>query len=271
MGNKKVSKGIRGLTLKKSVTIFVVLVLAAGSIFYFLYMAPRRVTPILMYHSIGTEQGDSLSVNPSNFERQMDFIKKSGYKVITLDQLVESINAGRTYLPKTVVITFDDGFEDNYISAFPILSKYGMPATMFLVTGYIGREKGYLTWDQVQVMAKNGIDFGGHTRGNVYLPSVEDSGILWEEVSGCKKDIESHTGGEVRYFCYPTGAFTEKVKDSVKLAGYRGACTTHRGKDRSNKDVFALNRVKITNSDMNKPFHFRGKLSGFYNCFRRAR
>jgi len=240
-------------------------------LFYFLYMSPRRVTPILMYHSIKDKEGDSLSVAPSNFSRQMEYLYRQGYSVITLDELLGEVAKGRRYLPKTVVITFDDGYEDNYIHAFPVLSKYGMSATIFLVTDYIGKKDGYLEWDQVVLMEKNGVEPGGHTRSNVYLPSIKDSQVLFDEVSGCREDIEKYAGIEAGFFCYPTGGFNEKVKKAVKLAGYKGACTTNRGYDRLNEDVYELNRIKVTDSDMNEPFHFRAKLSGFYNVFRSAK
>jgi len=225
----------------------------------------------LMYHSISDKKNSSLCVAPVDFARQMEFLHKKGYSVISLDALVQEIKKGRTYLPGTVVVTFDDGFEDNFTSAFPVLAKHKMSATIFLITDYLGRQKGYLKWDQVLLMRKNGIEFGGHTRNNIYLPPVTDEAVLWEEVAGCKRDIEDHTGGSVGYFCYPLGGFNERVKDTVTRAGYKGACTTNRGLDKSNRDVYELNRIKVTNSDMNKPFHFRAKLSGFYNLFRRKR
>ena len=250
--------------------IFLVLFLAAA-LFYSFYMRPKRVTPILMYHAVTEDKESTLSVAPESFSKQMEFLKRSGYSVISLDELVEKIKQGKTFLPRTVAITFDDGYEDNFTNAFPVLEKYDMPAIIFLVTGYVDIEKGYLKWDQVRLMQKSGIDFGGHTRNNVYLPSVEDENILWSEVAGSKEDIESQTKKEVKYFCYPTGGFNKKVKEAVKRAGYKGACTTNRGFDRLNLDIYELNRIKVTDSDTNKPFHFRAKLSGFYNVFRKYR
>ena len=252
---------------RKILTGLVILAFAVLS-FYFFYMRPRRVIPILMYHSVSNDEGGTLHVTPENFSRQMTFLHKNGYSVLSLDDLVRGIKKGTGFVPGTVVITFDDGYEDNYLHAFPVLSKYDMPAIIFLVTSYVDTRDGYLRWDQVRLMMKNGIDFGGHTKSNVYLPSVDDTRRLREEVAGCKEDIEFKTGREVEYFCYPIGGFNKKVKNAVKKAGYKGACTTNRGFDRFNRDVYELNRIKITNSDMNEPFHFRAKLSGYYNIFR---
>ncbi len=237
------------------------------SVFFFLYISPKRTVPILMYHAVRDERNDTLSVSPENFSRQMAFLRKSGYSVISLGTLVEEIKKGNTFISKTVVITFDDGYEDNYVNAFPVLAKYNMPAIIFLITGYIDGQ-GYLNRDQILLMSKNNVEFGGHTRNDIYLPSEKNLLCLWDEIAGSKEDIEKVTGEETEYFCYPVGGFNDEIKETVKKAGYKGACATNRGFDKPNRDVYELNRIKITNSDMNKPFHFRAKLSGFYNIFR---
>jgi len=252
---------------KKLLIVFIVLGAILASIYVF-YLRPRYVVPILMYHSISNEAGSSLHVSPDNFSRQMTFLSKNGYKIISLNDLVEGKKAGQKFTPGTVVITFDDGYKNNYLNAFPVLAKYDMPATIFLITNYIDKKPDYVTWDQVRLMMSKGIAFGGHTRNNVYLPSVKDQRRLRSEVAGPKKDIEFKTGSKAKYFCYPTGGFNEKVKLAVREAGYKGACTTNRGTDRFNHDVYELTRVKVTNSDMTKPFHFRAKVSGYYNLFR---
>ncbi|MFC1548778.1 polysaccharide deacetylase family protein [Candidatus Omnitrophota bacterium] len=257
-------------TCKKILAILLILAVALVS-FYLFYMRPRRVMPILMYHAINNDTGSTLNVTPGNFSRQMEFLYDKGYDVISLDELVGHIREGKGFKGRTVVITFDDGFEDNYLNAFPALSKYKMPATIFLITGYVESREGYLNWDQVKLMMENGIDFGGHTVNDIYLPAVEDTKRLWEEISGSRETIREKTGKAAEYFCYPIGGFNERIKDVVKKSGYKGACTTNRGADRYNKDVYELNRIKVTNSDTNKPLHFRAKLSGCYNLFRKLK
>ncbi|MDD5634554.1 MAG: polysaccharide deacetylase family protein [Candidatus Omnitrophica bacterium] len=248
-----------------------VAVLVLGAVFYLSYIKPQRVVPILMYHAVGDVKGNTLYVSPENFKKQMTFLHDRGYTVISLDKLVDAIASGVKFMPKTVVVTFDDGLKDNYINAFPVLVKYNMPATIFLITGSVDKRENYLNWDQVELMAKNNIDFGGHTRNNVYLPEVTDDNKLRAEIDGSKKDIEENTGREVKYFCYPTGGFNENIKRIVAESGYKGACTTNRGLVRGNTDVYELKRVKVTNSDMEKPFHFKAKISGYYNLFRKIR
>jgi len=149
-----------GTRLGKWAVSFIAAVAVAALLFYLFYMCPRRVTPILMYHSISDKKNSSLCVAPVDFARQMEFLHKKGYSVISLDALVQEIKKGRTYLPGTVVVTFDDGFEDNFTSAFPVLAKHKMSATIFLITDYLDRQKGYLKWDQVLLMRKNGMSSG---------------------------------------------------------------------------------------------------------------
>ena len=255
----------------KKVGIAILIVAVVSVSYLFFYAKTNRVTPILMYHAINDDEASSLNVSPENFSRQMEFLRREGYSVISLDELISNIAKGIQFIPKTVVLTFDDGFRDNYFYAFPVLVKYKMPAEIFLITNHIGEREGYLNWDEVCLMSGNGINFGGHTRNDVYLPLEKNKERLWDEIAGSKADIEKKTGKDAEYFCFPTGGFNEEIKNIVKKAGYRGACTTNRGFDRRNRDVYELNRVKITNSDMTKPFHFRAKLSGCYNLLRRLR
>ena len=261
------SRTVKRLAL--SLAVVVILVVC----FYSLWLSPRYTVPILMYHSISEGSNESLYVKPDSFTRQMAYIKWRGYNVISLDELVEGIKANRKFKHNTVVITLDDGYEDNYTSAYPVLKNYGFPATIFLISNYIDKKKGFLRWHQIKQMLNDGkITFGGHTKNNVYLPNVEDDMALRYEIAGCKKDIELKTAGKVNHFCYPTGGFTEEIKKIVKVAGYKGACTTNRGFSKPNKDVYELKRIKIKGSDfVKKPLSFWAKLSGYYNAFRKGK
>jgi peptidoglycan/xylan/chitin deacetylase (PgdA/CDA1 family) len=136
-----------------------------------------------------------------------------------------------------------------------------------------------LNWEEVVEMSKNNISFGAHTKSHVYLPSITDKDVLWEEISGSKKTIETHIVSPSIYFCYPTGGFTEEVLMLVKKAGYKGACSTNRGSDLLNKsNVYELKRISIRNidpdysfSNISDPVSFRAKLTGYYNIFKKAK
>lgn len=245
-------------------TAAIVIFIAA---FHTFWLSPRYVVPILMYHRFGHEES-TLFVTPQNFKRQMAYLKRKNYNVISLNELAEGIKADRKFRHNTVVITIDDGYEDNYKYAYPVLKKYKFPATIFIASNLIGNAKDFLTWEQIKDMLKDGTTFGGHTKHHVYLPSIIDDKVLWDEIAGAKEVIEKNTNAATNYFCYPTGGFNQKVKETVKKAGYKAACTTNRGLVDFNKDLYELKRVKVTNSDTNKPLSFRAKLSGYYNLFR---
>lgn len=252
--------------IMKKISIFLSSLVIFLGVFYFFWISPKYTTPILMYHSISYEKG-TFFVTPENLLKQMEYIKRNGYEVITLDELARSIKDKRRLKRNKVVITLDDGYEDNFIYAYPVFKEFGFPATIFLPTDFMGR-KGFLNWDEVRIMSKNRIYFGGHTKTHFYLGLAQDTGAAREEIAGPKKAIEREIGAPADYFCYPAGGFNEIVKKLVKEAGYKGACTTNRGADRFNRDVYELKRVKPTNFDMVKPFSFRLKLSGYYNLFR---
>jgi peptidoglycan/xylan/chitin deacetylase (PgdA/CDA1 family) len=255
--------------LRRLLIITVSLLIIWGA-FYLFWLSPRYVVPILMYHRFGYEK-NTLFVTPENFTRQMAYLNNKGYDVISLDELVEGIKNNRRFKHKTVVITIDDGYKDNYNYAYPILKKYDFPATIFIITNSIGRKKDFMSWGEIRAMSGDNISFGGHTRNHIYLPSVEKKEILWNETTGCKRRIEAELRTPADYFCYPFGGFTEEIKTILKESGYKGACTTNRGLVELNKDVYELKRVKVTNSDMTKPFNFWAKLSGYYNLFRSRR
>lgn len=252
--------------MKKFFLILFSLIFLLGA-FYFFWLTPKYTVPILTYHSINYGKGSHF-VTPENFVRQMEYIKKNGYTVITLDELVRGIKNKERFKRNRVVITFDDGYKDNFEYAYPVLKKFGFPAAIFLISGYIGNNVRFMNWDQVRIMSKNNISFGGHTKSHFYLGIEGDDEVVHEEIFGCKNAIEREIHAPVDYFCYPGGGFNQRVKEIVKEAGYKGACATNRGFAESNSDVYELKRAKVTNSDTVKPFSFWAKLSGYYNLLR---
>ena len=220
-----------------------------------------------MYHRFGYGS-NSLFVTPDNFEKQMEYLKKGSYKVISLDELVKGIENKRRFRRKTLVITIDDGYKDIFTYAYPILKRYEFPATIFVIANHIDNREDFLTREEIKEMLGHNISIGAHTKNEFYLPEIEKEGILWDEIVNCKFLIESKIGSRIDFFCYPIGGFTEEIKEIVQKGGYKAACTTNRGFSKFNKDLYELKRVKITNSDMNRPLHFWAKLTGYYNLLR---
>ena len=225
--------------------------------------------PIIMYHSIDEKSAvTKLSVSPESFERQMYFLKRGNYNVIRLEDLPDLMKNGR--IPKkTIVITFDDGFENNYTYAFPVLKKLGIPATVFISPGLVGKE-GYLTWSQVIEMSESGVfSIGSHAMTHAYLPGSTEQ-KLDIEISDSKRAIESHTRKDIYSFCYPIGGFNDYVRDKVKDAGYRIAVATNPGKDYPDHDVFAMKRVRISRTS-DSLLVFWIETSGFYTWIKEHR
>jgi peptidoglycan/xylan/chitin deacetylase (PgdA/CDA1 family) len=239
-------------------------VLAALSVLA-VWVPTQYVVPVLMYHSDTDYSQEPLNnVRPENFVRQMDFLKKFGYKVIPIEDLAEGIRSGKKFPFGTVAIRFDDGYQDNYTSAYPVLKERGFPATIFIVVDKMGTP-GRLTWPQIQEMAANRITVASHTLSHTYLPDDNHEKLV-EEILGSKRAIEQRIGRNVDFLSYPVGGFSPEAKEVARQAGYRAAFTTNRGKDRLNKDLFELKRIRIKDSDV--WYVFFTKLSGYYNFFR---
>lgn len=245
---------------------FILMIFFVG---FCIWIQDQYVVPILMYHRVSLADEFPLgTVSPKAFAKQMDFLKRHGYQVITVDDLVEGTKARKKFSHHTVVITFDDGYQDNYKNAFPILKKYHFPAAVFLISDYIGVNPNLLTWDQIKEMNQNGITFESHTRRHVYLPEVSEE-KLKDEIRGSKHVIEEHLGKPVYYFAYPSGGFSEHIKSLVAMAGYKAAFSTNRGYDRYNIDLYELSRIRLNSGDT--PVVLWNKLSGYYNLFRKLR
>jgi len=253
-------------TLKR---IFLILILGAviSTGFYYFYLTPKYVVPVLMYHRFGYEES-TLFVTPENFQRQMQYLVDKKYNVISLDEYIKGKKSEEKFPRNTVVITIDDGFQDNFTYAYPVLKEHGFSATIFLIASYISAEDEYLGWAEAQEMLNNNILFGAHTTNNKYLPGIKNTDELITEIRGSKKIIEDNIGKKINYFCYPTGGFSEQIKEITRKAGYQAALTTNRGYAEGSSDLFEIKRVKVTNSDAVQPFHFPAKLSGYYNLFR---
>lgn len=234
------------------------------------YVRDKYTVPILMYHRVAYAgaSGELNVVGQKSFDRQMKFLYKHGYQVISLDDLVDGILKGSLFNRRSVVITFDDGYEDNYIKAFPTLKKYDFPATIFVISDSVGTP-GFMTWQQLKEMQDANVKVGSHTRHHVYLPDVHDQSQLENEITNSKKLLESNLETQVEYFSYPSGGYTEEIKEIVKNAKYKGACATNRGYDRFNTGVFELKRIRINNND--SAVVMWAKLSGYYNLFRSSK
>jgi peptidoglycan/xylan/chitin deacetylase (PgdA/CDA1 family) len=213
---------------------------------------------ILMYHNIDTPPKGvripNLYVTPRMFRFQMWYLKKSGFKVLSLSDMLASVAAGNR-TNNLAAITFDDGYRDFYINAYPILKRYEYPSTVYVVSDLTGKvntwdsdneniTKPLMDWDMIREISQFGVKIGSHTRSHLQLSTLSDE-ALQEELRGSKKTLEEQLSKEVEHFCYPYGDFDDLVKEQVKKAGYQSAVTTQRGHVLGGFDSFLLPRVPI--------------------------
>ena len=246
--------------------IALVFILAAG------FIRQQYLLPIAMYHSVAVvvPEGNRLSVSVKTFERQMEFLKKHKYNVISLEEAGDLIKNKKKIPARTLVLTFDDGYKDNYTYAFPILKKYNLPATVFIIVNEVGRPD-RLSWDQLKEMQDSGlITFGSHTLGHFFLDSLKDNEQLLKEISDSRKILQEKLGKPVNTFSYPMGRFNPRVREFTVNAGYKVAVCTNPGKKISNNDIFALKRLRISENAGNL-FVFWAETTGYYNLIRENR
>jgi len=235
-----------------------------------------REVPILLYHKIidlsNSDARFLTYISPKEFEQEMDYLSSNGYTTISLDMLREHFSKGAALPIKPVIITFDDGFKDNYTNAFPVLKRYGFTATIFLATNYIGKtnewDKAFnellfpmLSQEEIKEMAEYGISFGAHTCSHPDMRKLNKK-ELEQEVKESKIVIEEIIGKSVTTFCYPFGLFNTEVKQVVKEAGYKCACSIREGPLKARNDFFALRRIPIFPG--NSSWMFKFKLSSWY-------
>jgi len=256
------------MKFKKLILLFIVVIVLGGAVIFFLKTA--YVVPVLTYHSIGRGDAESkLWVSPESFARQMEFLYKNKYNVVGLDKIVDYIEGKEKIPPKTVAITFDDGLYNNYQYAYPVLKKYGFPATIFVIIKMIGAG-GYVGWQEILEMSNSGvIDIESHTRYHFWLPT-EGTKMLRDDLAGSKEILEKKLGRPVKFIAYPIGAYDDRVKRETRAAGYRAAFGTNPGRSSSWRDIFAIKRVRISRTSDNL-LVFWFETSGYYTWIKEYR
>lgn len=222
---------------------------------------PTRI-PILMYHSISAEASPAFmkyTVAPDVFESHLAYLSRHQYTGLTVTQLVKLL---RTMPPvelpaRPVVITFDDGFEDFYTAALPALRRYGLPATLYVITGLVGGTSQWLaqadesgrkmvSWSQLAEIRDSGIEIGGHSQNHPQLDLLP-APQAWQEIASCKAILEEKLGQEISSFAYPHGYHTLRDKLLVQEAGYTSACAVRYALSSTADDTFALARRLVPN------------------------
>ncbi len=227
--------------------------------------------PVLLYHRIVNAQSvtgkHKVYVREKDFEKQMKYLKDSGYQTITFFDFQQDPSMD---LYKKIILTFDDGYEDNYFLLFPILKKYEFKAVIYLVTQVDHNAWGVregeprvnmMTKEQVKEMGDYGIEMGGHTQLHVDLTKCSENERI-KEIKGCKEDVERLINKQVISFAYPFGGINESVKETTKKTGYLYAVSTNTGPKQFGEDYFQIRRIEVT--PKTTLMSFKNKVSGNY-------
>ena len=217
--------------------------------------ATRALTiPILMYHYISSPPKTSdrvrldLSVTPTNFESELNYLASYSYTAVSLYDIYNALATGAPLPSKPVVITFDDGYRDAYTNAYPLLKKYHMTGTFFIVSDFINSgNSAYLTWDMVKEMSDGGMSIESHSRWHPDMRNRQNDFLVYQ-IMGPIEAITAYTGKRPHFFCYPSGRYDAAVIRVLKSADTWAAVTTQQGISHSLTDAMTWTRVRVRGS-----------------------
>lgn len=209
--------------------------------------------PILLYHHIAVSPiGSRYYVPPDTFDSELKLLHDWGYTTITTSALVLAITQGASLPPRPMLLTFDDGNEDIYTNAFPIMQKYGFTGVLYIVVQYMNQPN-HLTTDQILEMANAGWEVGSHSETHRDLVGGAES--LRYEIVQSRKDLEERLGVPILTFAYPFGQSDSAADDYVHFAGYlAGMGASGFSWEQGRGNLFVLQRSEIKGSDDAKTF-----------------
>lgn len=200
--------------------------------------------PVLNYHSIGVEPDNNAVLDPKKLDEQMAYLSKEGYTALTLRQFID-IWDGRLQVPdKAVLLTFDDGYTDNYTEAMPILQKYGYTATMFVSAGMTGQDGYFAEWEQIREMRDAGWDIQPHGMTHPYLNKLPEREQRYE-IAESIKQLKEQTGIDAEVFCYPYGERNQTTLKLLEELNVRFAFTIDQGRTEPTQNPLLLKRIFV--------------------------
>jgi peptidoglycan/xylan/chitin deacetylase (PgdA/CDA1 family) len=209
--------------------------------------------PILVYHSVRPHikkesvYQDFYDITPELLRGHLEYLKENRYETISFGMLADYFDTGATLPKKSVILSFDDGWKNQYEYAFPLLKEFGATATFFVFTNAINRGN-HLTWEQLREMRDAGISIEAHTKMHPYLVKITDPKKLVNEISGSKKILEEELGLHITSFAYPFGTYDDAVVAEVKNSGFRTARTLRGGIEQSESERYVLRASLVTDN-----------------------
>jgi len=218
----------------------------------------KNYATILIFHRVNDFDSDPLTT-PTPVFKNVVKVLRNNYKICSLQDLIMRIKNKETLDPKTVVITFDDGYKDNLLNAVPILKKYNIPATFFITSGYINTDNTLswdkksvvkhplMTWDEVRELVRMGFDIGAHTVNHINLGEASLD-TARKEITRCKSHIEMEIDKEINTFAFPFGkrnCIRDEVIKIIKEVGFDCCCSAYGGKVTKDTDLYNLYRIPM--------------------------
>lgn len=204
----------------------------------------RQEVPILMYHYVrevdsNTDPlGYGLSVSPEIFASHLAALEQAGYTTITPQQFLSG-----DYPDKSLILSFDDGYDDFYSQARPLLLEHQMTAIAFVIYGFLDQEN-YLSTGQVEELVADGFEIGSHTVSHPNLTSLDDT-RLQQELMESRTALERLTGKRIIAISYPSGEYDERVLRYANFVGYKFGVTVENGLVGSKNELLKLPRVRV--------------------------
>lgn len=240
---------------------------------------PRPAFRVLFYHRVNPYSSGRLgpvsreiTVRPEAFSAQLAHLRDKGYRSLPLSHLIPVLAGKKLVDPRTILITFDDGYEDNLLWAVPLLKEYGYQGLVFVATNFVGKETAdlwagadtpgfgrFLTWNQIRQLRQEGMAIGSHTCSHSLLTKMSPSEIR-QELRDSRRTLSSRLDEDIRFFAYPVGDFDSDVEKEVTAAGYSAAFTTVPGTNAPGTPITALRRTEVSASD--SFFVFKMKILG---------
>jgi peptidoglycan/xylan/chitin deacetylase (PgdA/CDA1 family) len=215
---------------------------------FIVHSGPGNVNvPILLYHHVLMGQPTNpYSISVKNFEEQLAFLRENGYFTISISQLIKAITVGTDLPEKSVILTFDDGNENIYLNAYPLMKKNGFTGVIYVIANRINAD-GFLTEDQIKELLSAGWEIGSH--GMKHIDLVLHPDALRDEIGSSKKKIEGLLGIRITSFAYPFGMASKITMDWVKQIGYLAGMGLGISNQQNKENIYYLNRRQVE-SDM---------------------
>ncbi len=240
----------------------------------------KHLLPILLYHHVGVCHEPlghkRLWISRERFEEQMNYLSRSGYRCLSLRDAAARLSEGTKLSSRTVVLTFDDAYDNFYQEAFPILSRFNLPATVFVVAQEVGGVNRWdegpevllMGWREIRELSHRGVEIGSHSMSHPRLTRLSLEAAR-DEIAKSRLQLEDRLGTAINSFAYPYGDYSSELEKVVHESGYSAACSIVRGNLHAPRDRFHLKRVPI--DEWTGLSRFQWRLSSIYDLEYRLR